>query len=85
MPELMLRKDWPGKFRRTIKLSEKKREVLEFVPGVPVELNARQIDGVKGDIGTALYPVERDGRNKVRVITDEVDAPEVIADGSLPV
>ena len=79
MPLVMLKRDWPGKFRRTIG-EGKKTQVLEFLPGVAVDLTAKQIDGIKGDLGRALMPATRDGRKKVRVITDDV-APDAEAEG----
>lgn len=72
MPEVMLRPEWPNSFRRTI-VSGKKTTRLSFVTGVPVELNASQIEALKSDIGVALIPCERDNKGKVRLITDEVE------------
>lgn len=74
MPLVMLRKDWPNEFRRTVKLSEKRSETLVFAPGKPVDLNAKQIEGVKADLGKCLQPVELDSKGKIRVITDDVVA-----------
>lgn len=75
MPEVMLRRDWPNTFRRTI-VSGKKTTRLAFVSGQPVELNAAQIEALKADIGVALIPCERDKKGKCRMITDDVE-PEI--------
>lgn len=77
MPFVMLKKNWPGMFRRTITTGKKGKEVrrtLEFAPGVPVDLTLSEIDALRGDIGTALTPVEFDEKARPRVITDDVEA-----------
>jgi hypothetical protein len=71
MPEVMLKRDWPGTFRRTV-ASGKRSTVLNFEPGVPVELTGSQLDSLKSDIGVALMPCERDEKGLPRIITDEV-------------
>lgn len=71
MPELMLKRDWPSTFRRTV-ASGKKTQVLTFAPGEPVEVDARQIEALRPDIGVCLVPVERDAKGKIRTITDDV-------------
>lgn len=79
MPSVMLKKNWPGKFRRTITIGKKGKEtkrVLEFVPGVPVELTAAEIEAVRPDIGVALQPIEFDEKARPRVISDEVEVDE---------
>lgn len=76
MPEVMLKRDWPGQFRRTVRIGKKTPEVLVFTPGEAVELDAKQLDAVKADIGVCLMPVERDAKNRPRIITDEVETEE---------
>ena len=75
----MLKKNWPANFRRTIATVKKGKEtkrVLEFTPGVPVELTAAEVDALRSDIGVALQPVEFDEKARPRVITDDVVADE---------
>ena len=79
MPFVMLKRNWPGNFRRTITTGKKGKEtkkVLEFSPGVPVELTAAEVEAVRSDIGTALQPIEFDEKARPRVITDDVVADE---------
>lgn len=83
MPFVMLKKNWPGNFRRTITIGKKGKEtkkVLEFSPGVPVELTAQEVEAVRADIGIALQPIEFDEKARPRVITDEVVAEEPAKD-----
>lgn len=75
MPLVMLKRDWPGNFRRTITEKVRGKDVkrtLEFSPGVPVELTNAEIKAVLPDIGIALLPVELDEKARPRVITDDV-------------
>lgn len=79
MPFVMLRRDWPRSFRRTV--CETKRgklvdRVIEFDPGVPVDLTANEVESLRSDIGVSLMPVELDEKARPRVITDEVDVAE---------
>ncbi len=51
---VMLRKDWPGSFRRTFG-DAKDRQMLEWSPGDVMELKTEaEIAAVKDDIGKAL-------------------------------
>jgi hypothetical protein len=75
MPFVMLKRNWPGNFRRTITIGKKGKEtkkVLEFSPGVPVDLTAAEVEALRPDIGIALLPVDFDEKARPRVITDEV-------------
>ena len=85
MPLVMLRRDWPANFRRTVTISKKSMS-YEFVPGVPVELDGRTIEAMKRDIGKALLPCEVDERGLARIITDDVisSTEEAGDDGSKP-
>jgi len=80
----MLKRDWPGSFRRTITSKVKGKEVrktLEFSPGVPVDLTPSEVEALRSDIGAALHPTELDDKARPRIITDEVSVDEtVIAD-----
>lgn len=56
---VMLKRAWPSNFRRSV--HNKKREVvevLEFTPGVPVELSDEQRAAVDGDVGKCLVEVD---------------------------
>lgn len=75
MPFVMLKRTWPGGFRRTITIGKKGKETkktLEFLPGVPVDLSAAEVEALRSDIGVALVPVDFDAKARPRVITDEV-------------
>jgi hypothetical protein len=75
MPFVMLKRNWPGNFRRTITIGKKGKEtkkVLEFSPGLPVDLTAAEVEAIRPDIGIALLPVDFDEKARPRVITDEV-------------
>jgi len=75
MPFVMLKKNWPANFRRTITTGKKGKEtkrVFEFLPGIPVDLTAAEVEALRSDIGVALVPVDFDEKNRPRVITDEV-------------
>ncbi len=80
MPFVMLKKNWPGNFRRTIGPPQDRRQ-LEFAPGVPVDLTAAEVDMLRADIGIALMPVDFDEKARPRIITDDVipeETPAVI-------
>ena len=79
MAHVMLKRDWPGKFRRTIRSGRDGRGkpvLLEFEPGVPVDLKAHEIKQLEPEIGVCLEPVEMDDKQRPRIITDEVEAAE---------
>lgn len=76
MPFVMLRRDWPGNFRRTIHTGKgkgAKTKVLEFTPGVAVEISPDDARAMKSDIGPALLAVEMDEKARPRVISEEVE------------
>lgn len=73
MPEVMLKRGWPGSFQRTITVG-KKTTRIRFEPGEPVELDSKQVEAIKADIGVALMPCERDSKGRPRFIDDEVEA-----------
>lgn len=75
MPFAMLKKNWPGTFRRTITIGKKGKETkkqMVFEPGVPVELSSAEAEALRPDIGIALVPIEFDEKARPRVITDDV-------------
>lgn len=78
MPLVMLRKDWPTKFRRSIRDNKGKLtgRVLGFEPGETVSLTSKEIEAVQSDIGVSLMPIELDEKQRPRVIHDEVDVAE---------
>lgn len=66
---VMLKKTWPGNFRRTVRDAEgQPRRVLEFAPGAPVELTEEEAAAVADDIGPALVPVMLDEKQRPRVL-----------------
>lgn len=78
MPEVMLPHSWPNRFRRTVTPKSGKPKVLEFVPGVPVDLRPSDVELLKHDIGQGrpLQPVFRDARGKARVLVEPVDTQD---------
>lgn len=72
MAEVMLKRDWPAAFRRTVGTGRSLVRMV-FEPGVPVEVNQKQFESLKADIGIALLPCERDEKGRARAITDAVD------------
>lgn len=79
MPHVMLKRSWPGNFRRTVTEKVRGKDVsrtLEFSPGVPVDLSPAEVDLLRSDIGLALEPVDLDFKARPRVITDDVDVAE---------
>lgn len=80
MPFVMLKKNWPGDFRRTVtggKKGKEYRKTLVFKPGEPVDLSAADLEGVRADIGIALLPVGFDEKARPRPITDDVVPVEI--------
>lgn len=81
MPIVMLKRSWPGNFRRTITVKgrggKETKRVLEFSPGVPVDLTAEEVEAMMPDIGTALQPVELDEKARPRIIHDAVGVDQV--------
>lgn len=79
MPQVMLKRDWPGSFRRTVTTKIKGRDftkALEFSPGVAVELTVAEVEAVRGDIGVSLLPIDMDAKNRPRIISDDVEPVE---------
>lgn len=61
---VMLKRDWPGNFRRSVR--GPKGEILhqyEFAPGVPVEIEPEHEKSLAGDIGNALIEVNAIGKS----------------------
>jgi hypothetical protein len=78
----------PMRFQRTLPSGE----VLVFEPGVPVELDSLQMEGVLNDIGTALVVVETDHKGRARIdwdltkaVRDNETPPERSDDGEVGV
>lgn len=67
MPELMLRPDHPGQFRRTVQVGSKRR-VIVFEKNVPVEVKDAEFTALKPDIGNVLFEIERDEKNRPRFV-----------------
>jgi len=64
-------------FQRTIPTGE----VLRFEPGVPVELDSIQMEGVLNDLGTALVVVETDNKGRPRI---DWDLTKAVRDNERP-
>lgn len=65
--EIMLKPNWPGSFRRTVGTGEQAK-VLNFKAGEPVEVTADELKALKGDLGVALFEIERDEKGRPRFI-----------------
>tara|TARA_R110000868_G_C10532668_1_gene734178 strand:+ start:84 stop:353 length:270 start_codon:yes stop_codon:yes gene_type:complete len=84
----MLRKSWPGNFRRTLTTKgrggKESKRTLEFVPGVAVDLTSDEVLALMPDIGVALLPIELDEKARPRIIEDAVavDQSEVVRDAT---
>ncbi len=83
MPLVMLKKDWPGTFRRSIRDDKGKIiSTLEFNPGEPVDISYDQLPAIEKDMFHALLPVTVDAKGHIVPIeeaefrTDIVTAPE---------
>lgn len=84
---VMLRKDWPGKFRRVLRDAEGKpltdddgqERVLVFEPGDAIELTDDEYAAVMADVQTdpkvsrPLVHVRRDEKGRTRVVDLEKD------------
>lgn len=50
-----LRKNWPGNFRRTVRVDEKPIAILEWAPGDVIAVtDEHELASIKDDIGKAL-------------------------------
>ena len=75
MPYVMLRREWPSHFRRSLSLGGKKGErTLVFEPGVASEVEDREFEALKPDIGIALLECKLDKKGKARVVNDAENA-----------
>lgn len=79
MREVMLRPGWPGTFRRTVKAGRKSR-LLVFEPNAPVEVSPEEFRGLAGDLGLALFEVERDEKGRPRCV-ESAEADDTSAEG----
>jgi len=68
---LMLRRGWPGSFRRSVR--DEKGEIVrtvEFQSNEPQEIKPEEMPFFANDIGNALVAVKEDD-GRIRVIEDE--------------
>jgi len=77
MPFVMLRRTWPGNFRRTIQTGKGESKQIVFTPGEPVELTKKEIEAIGADLGVSLLPVEIEANGKIRIIDGDVEPAEV--------
>ena len=70
-----------GVFRRTIRAGRGGNSSfrLEFEAGIPVEVNASQLEQLSPDIGLALVLVRVDEKDRPRVLWDETDAAQGVS------
>jgi hypothetical protein len=76
MPYVILKRNWPGVFRRTVQDKKGKPETLVFEPGVPVNLTPSQVNLLSKEIGTAIVPVEMDPKKRPKLILEDVAPAE---------
>lgn len=75
MPFVMLRREWPSSFRRSLSLGGKKGErTLVFEPGVASEVRDDEYEKLRPDIGTALQDVVIDEKGKPRIVDNAENA-----------
>lgn len=70
MPEVMLSRDRQNPFRRTVPVKGGKTRVIEFHPGVPVDLKPGEVESLQREIGTILMPIMRNERGQPRFIRE---------------
>lgn len=82
MYSVMLKGNWPGNFRRSVRDEQGKvLKVLEFTPGVPVEVNDEELAAITPDIGVCIVHVQCDDKGRPRIVEDPVEvADEPAAD-----
>ena len=66
MPFVMLRREWPSQFRRTLR-SGKKPLTMTFPPGDAVEVTEKEFEELRPDVGQALMEVVLDEKGRARV------------------
>lgn len=82
-PHVMLRRNWEGTFRRSVRdKSGKILRVLVFSPGQVVAIEPEDIPSIKGDLGHALTAMEwnREKGKFERIDLEDVD-PDATAKG----
>lgn len=87
---VMLKRDWPGKFHRSVfektvdkstgKTVEKFIKQLVFEPGIPLQLDAQEYKSVKDDINKALVEVSVDAQGIARVVMSDKEREELLLD-----
>jgi len=74
---VMLRRNWPGTFNRSIRDKNGKiKKTISFEPGVPVDLTEAELKAVSGDIGNSLQLVEIDKAGGARVVVSDKEREE---------
>lgn len=86
MPLVMLKKTWPGGFRRNVRdVGGKIVRTLEFLPGEPLDVPPEDCTAIAADIGKALSYCElRDGKIKVLDPNESKFVPPVSASDESP-
>lgn len=75
MPFVMLRREWPNHFRRSLSLGGKKGErTLVFEPGVCSEVEDAEYEKLKPDIGGPLLECVLDEKGKPRIVNHAENA-----------
>lgn len=71
MPHVMLRRDWNGNFKRTVKpLMGGESRRLEFAPGEVIEITPEEVPAIMNDLGKALLPVEWSDEKRKFVVVE---------------
>ena len=76
---VMLRRDWPGTFSRSVrekKDPKKIKKTLSFEPGIPLELTDTELKLVEKQIGVNLFVVEIDESGRARQVISDKEREE---------
>lgn len=85
MPHVMLKKNWPGVFHRSVRTQKGELvKRLAFAPGEPVELDELELAAVSADLRKKiLVPVNLDAKRRPRVLDLQPAVAEVASFATL--
>ena len=87
MPLVMLKKDWPGTFRRNVRnTAGAVTETLTFEPGVPEEVPYDKLPVIAGDLFKSLFPITLNNGKPVEieesVFREEIETTPEVTDAA---
>lgn len=69
MPLVMLKRNWPSHFRRTLRAPDGSvSRVLEFAPGEMHDVTAEELAQLADDLGAALQPCQADDKGRPKPV-----------------